>query len=257
VVDDIINNTEITVRYNPNMIGVTIVERHQKAITSSQMYAIEEKAHTHFGFHRLVMMENAGHGIADFVNAKYKKRSAKTRLVAVCGTGNNGGDGFVAARHLSGYPDYVITVILLGRQGDLRTEEARVNWEIISKMDSVETICCDKFDRKLKMKISRTHVILDGIFGTGIRGEIRDPHASAIQLINKSRARVIAVDIPSGLDPDTGKVGRNCIKANATVTFHRLKTGLLNNLKHTGDVHVEHIGIPKESERGILRSSQW
>jgi NAD(P)H-hydrate epimerase len=235
-----------------NKRGKTI-KHHQKAITSSQMYEIEEKAHTHFGFHRLDMMENAGHGIADFVNAKYKKRSgAKIRLVAVCGTGNNGGDGFVAARHLSGYPGYAISVILLGRQADLRTEEAGVNWEIIRKMDSVETIYCDKFDGKLKMKISRADVILDGIFGTGIRGEIRDPHASAIQLINKSHARIIAVDIPSGLDPDTGKVGRNCIKATATVTFHRLKTGLLNNLKHTGDVHVEHIGIPKESERGIL-----
>ena len=227
---------------------------HEKAITSSQMYEIEEKAHTHFGFHRIEMMENAGHGIADFVYAKYKKRSeAKTRLVAVCGTGNNGGDGFVAARHLSGYPCYAVSVILLGRQTDLRTEEARVNWEILRKMDSVETIYCDNFDGKLKTKISRAHLILDGIFGTGIRGEIREPYASAIQLINKSHAQVIAVDIPSGLDPDTGKVGRNCIKANATVTFHRLKTGLLNNLKQTGGVHVEHIGIPIESERGILR----
>jgi NAD(P)H-hydrate epimerase len=229
------------------------LKHHNKAITSSQMYEIEEKAHTQFGFHRIDMMENAGHGIADFVNAKYKKRLPKTRLVAVCGAGNNGGDGFVAARHLSGYPGYAISVILLGHQTDLRTEEARVNWEIMTKMDSVETICCDKFDGKLKMKISRAHVILDGIFGTGIRGEIRDPHASAIQLINKSNAWIVAVDIPSGLDPDTGEVGKNCIKANATVTFHRLKTGLLNNLKQTGHVYVEHIGIPKESEIGILR----
>ncbi len=235
------------------MIRAKTSKHHKKAISSSQMYEIEEKAHSHFGFHRINMMENAGHGVADFVNVKFKKRSAKTRLVAVCGAGNNGGDGFVAARHLSGCPGYAISVILLGRQTDLRTEEARVNWDIIRKMDSVETICCDNFDGKLKMKISRAHVILDGIFGTGIRGEIRDPHASAIQLINKSHAWVIAVDIPSGLDPDTGKVGKNCIKANATVTFHRLKTGLLNNAKHTGNVYVEHIGIPKESERGILR----
>lgn len=236
------------------MIRAKKVKHHNKAITSSQMYQIEEKAHTHFGFHRIHMMENAGHGIADFVNARRKKRSGvKTRLVAVCGTGNNGGDAFVAARHLSGYPGYAIAVILLGRQADLRTEEARINWEIISKMDSVETCFCDQFDGKLKMKISKAHVILDGIFGTGIRGEIRDPQASAIQLINKSDAWVIAVDIPSGLDPNTGKVGRNCIKADATVTFHKLKTGLLNNGKHTGDVCVEHIGIPKESERGILR----
>lgn len=236
------------------MIRAKIEKHHNKAITSSQMYQIEEKAHTRFGFHRIYMMENAGHGIADYVNAKFKKRpGVKTRLVAVCGNGNNGGDVFVAARHLSGYPGYAIAVILLGRPADLRTEEARINWEILRKMDSIETSFCNQFDGKLRMKISKAHVILDGIFGTGIRGEIHEPHASAIQLINKSDARVIAADIPSGLDPNTGKVGKNCIVADATVTFHRLKTGLLNDRKHTGVVYVEHIGIPEEAERGILR----
>jgi NAD(P)H-hydrate epimerase len=217
------------------------------------MYQVEERADSHFGFHRINMMENAGHGIADFVNAKFKKREAKTRVVAVCGPGNNGGDVFVAARHLSGYPGYAVAVLLLGRPPDLRTEEARINWQILKKMDSIQTSYCNQIDGKLRMKISRAHVILDGIFGTGIRGEIREPHASAIQLINKSDAYVIAADIPSGLDPNTGKVGKNCIIADATVTFHRLKPGLLNDRKHTGAVYVEHIGIPQEAERGILR----
>jgi NAD(P)H-hydrate epimerase len=217
------------------------------------MYQVEERADSHFGFHRLNMMENAGHGIADFVNAKFKKRGAKTRVIAVCGTGNNGGDVFVAARHLSGYTGYSVGVVLLGRPPDLRTEEARTNWQILKKMDSIQTSYCSKLDGKLRMKISRAHVILDGIFGTGIRGEIREPHASAIQLINKSDAYVIAADIPSGLDPNSGEVGKNCIVADATVTFHRLKPGLLNDKKHTGVVYVEHIGIPPEAERGILR----
>ena len=78
------------------MIRAKILKHQNKAITSSQMYQIEEKAHTRYGFHRIHMMENAGHGIADFVNAKFKKKpGVKTRLVAVCGTGNNGGDVFV------------------------------------------------------------------------------------------------------------------------------------------------------------------
>ena len=232
----------------------TTIRHLDKAITSTQMYQIEEKAHSRLGMRRIYMMENAGHGIADFVRANFKTRSPRmTRLVAVCGTGNNGGDVFVAARHLSGYPGYAITVILLGRPGDLRTEEARINWEILKKMDSIETSFCSRFDVKVRTKISKAHVILDGIFGTGIRGDIHEPHASAIELINKSDAWVVAADIPSGLDPNTGKSGQKCIMADATVTFHRLKSGLLNDRKHTGIVYVEHIGIPTEAERGILR----
>ena len=232
----------------------TGIGNQNKAITSSQMYRIEEKAHRRLGMLRIYMMENAGHGIADFVRANFKTRSPRmTRIVAVCGTGNNGGDVFVAARHLSRYPGYAITVILLGRPGDLRTEEARINWEILKKMNSIETSFCNQFDVKVRTKISKAHVILDGIFGTGIRGDIHEPHASAIQLINKSHAWIVAADIPSGLDPNTGTSGQKCIKADATVTFHRLKIGLLHDRKHKGIVYVEHIGIPTEAERGILR----
>jgi NAD(P)H-hydrate epimerase len=224
-----------------------------KPITSTQMYQIEEQAHNRLGMHRIYMMENAGHGIADFVRANYKTGSPRvTRVVAVCGTGNNGGDVFVAARHLSGYRGYAITVILLGRPSDLRTEEARMNWEILKKMGSMETISSNRFDIKMRTKISKAHVILDGIFGTGIKGDIHEPHASAIELINKSGGWVVAADIPSGLDPNTGKSGQKCITADATVTFHRLKIGLLNNSKNTGIVYLEHIGIPREAERGIL-----
>src|SRR5207245_1457542 len=186
------------------------------------MYQIEEKAHSRLGMERKCMMENAGHGIADFVKDNFKKKSAqKTRIVGVCGTGNNGGDVFVAARHLSGYPDCAVAVILLGQPADLRTEDAKINCEILKKIESIMTSCCNHLDDKLRRKISKAHVILDGIFGTGISGEIHEPNAYAIQLINKSDAWVIAADIPSGLDPNTGRIGQNCIVANATVTFHR------------------------------------
>jgi NAD(P)H-hydrate epimerase len=236
-------------------LRTTSTLRHQKkAITSTQMYQIEERAYSRLGMDRKYMMENAGHGIADFVKDNFKKKSPrKAYIVGVCGTGNNGGDVFVAARHLSGYPDYELAVILLGRPSDLRTEEAKINWEILTKMDSIEISVCDQTDDKLRTKISKAHVILDGIFGTGIRGEIHEPHASAIQLINKSNAWVVAADIPSGLDPNTGRIGQNCVVANATVTFHRLKKGLIKDRKHTGFVFVEHIGIPMEAEKGILR----
>lgn len=217
------------------------------------MYQIEEKA-SRLGFDRVYMMENAGHGIADFVSSNFKQRySPKTRVVGICGTGNNGGDVFVAARHLSGYSDYAVSVILLGQPAGLRTQEARTNWRILKKMDTVETFFCNRTDEKLRTKISRAHIIIDGIFGTGVRGEVREPHASAMQLINKSDAWTVAADVPSGLDPNTGKAGKNCVEADATVTFHRLKIGLLKSRRYTGEVYVEHIGIPGEAERGILR----
>jgi len=223
-----------------------------EAVTSEQMYEIENNAHR-MGVLRVYMMENAGHGVADYVNSYFKKKSLdKIDVVAVCGTGNNGGDAMVAARHLSGYSHYHVSVILLGRPEDLRTTEAKINWKILNRMVSIESGHAVEMNQNLQKKISKASVIIDGIFGTGIRGLVREPHASAIRAINKSKALVIAVDIPSGLDPDTGEYGEICVDADATVTFHRAKTGLLTAKKIAGIVHLEHIGIPKEAEKGIL-----
>lgn len=221
-----------------------------KAITSDQMYRIEENGHSVLGMRRFLMMENAGHGVADFVVHKFRNLKNK-RIVAVCGTGNNGGDGFVASRHLAGY-GAKITVILLGSPSDLRSEEARLNWGIIEKMDSIEIIFGKEMTDEVKNRITKASIILDSIFGTGIKGEIREPYASAIDTINKSRAYVLAVDVPSGFDPNTGKIHDRCVKADVTVTFHRLKIGLAKGRKYTGPVHIERIGIPPEAESGVV-----
>ena len=226
-----------------------------KPITSDQMYTIEQNGHSIFGMRRFLMMENAGHGVADFVVRKFKNLKTKT-IVAVCGTGNNGGDGFVASRHLAGYGAKVV-VILLGSPSDLRSEEARLNWSIIEKMDSIELIFGKEITNEIKSQIAEANIILDGIFGTGIKDEIRQPYASAIDAINKSKAYVLAVDVPSGFDPNTGQIHKKCIMADATITFHRLKVGLAEKKrekkkKYTGPVYVEWIGIPPEAEKGIV-----
>jgi NAD(P)H-hydrate epimerase len=220
------------------------------AITSDQMYRIEENGHSGIGMRRFLMMENAGHGISDLVAGKFKKLQNK-RVVAVCGTGNNGGDGFVASRHLAGYGAKV-TVILLGNPSALKSEEARLNWGIIEKMDSIEIIFGNEITGDIKKRIMSAGVILDSMFGTGIKREIRDPHATAIDLINRSKAYVVAVDVPSGMDPNTGKTYEKCVRADATITFHRMKRGLSKGKKFTGPVHVERIGIPPEAERGVI-----
>lgn len=231
-----------------------IKERYasEEAISSDQMYTIEDKAHNLIGMKRIYMMENAGHGVADFIILKFKRKLRGKQIVVICGTGNNGGDGFVASRHLSYYYGARLRLVLLGFPNDLRTEEARINWEIIQKMDSIETTFGYEINDEIRMSIENADVIIDGIFGTGIRGEIRKPHSSAIELINKSKAYIVSVDVPSGIDPNSGRAHDKSVKADATVTFHRMKKGLLNNKKYTGVIHVEKIGIPHESERGVV-----
>jgi NAD(P)H-hydrate epimerase len=222
-----------------------------KPITSDQMYRIEDNSHNLIGMQRVYMMENAGHGIADFIVNKFKNRLKNKKIVVLCGTGNNGGDGFVASRHLTCYAAD-ITVILIGLPSFIRSEEANINWKILEKMDSIKIIFGKDLNEDIKAKITKADIIIDGIFGTGIRGEIRYPNNHAIDLINSSRAYILSIDVPSGLDPDTGQVHEKCVKADATVTFHRMKRGLLRNKKFTGIIHIECIGVPPEAERGVL-----
>jgi NAD(P)H-hydrate epimerase len=217
-----------------------------KPITSDQMYRIEDNSHNLIGMQRVYMMENAGHGIADFIVDKFKIRLKNKKIVVLCGTGNNGGDGFVASRHLTCYAAD-ITVILIGLPSFIRSEEANINWKILEKMDSIKIIFGKDLNEDIKAKITKADIIIDGIFGTGIRGEIRYPNNHAIDLINSSRAYILSIDVPSGLDPDTGQVHEKCVKADATVTFHRMKRGLLRNKKFTGIIYIEFIGIPPEA----------
>jgi NAD(P)H-hydrate epimerase len=220
------------------------------------MYKIEENAEENFGVRRMYMMENAGHGLADFIKFKMDEMNMKfvdNRIVAVCGGGNNGGDAMVCMRHLSYNPKAKYTVLLLIDPRDLRTEEARANWTIIKRLNSIESFWSNQIDQ-IKDRILDSDILIDGILGTGVSGNIREPHSSAIDYINKSGAYVFSVDIPSGLDPNTGRVHDKCVRANATVTFHRMKKGLLNNEKYSGQIYLEHIGIPREAEKGILVS---
>ena len=103
-----------------------------------------------------------------------------------------------------------------------------------------------------EIKNSGEEIIIDGILGTGISGEIRKPYSTAISEINASDALKLAIDVPSGLDPDTGKESNAVVRADMTVTFHKLKTGMAGREDLCGTIHVEKIGIPPEAEKGIL-----
>jgi len=214
------------------------------------MMQIEENGHQ-MGFSRKFMMENAGAAVAKIL-LKYVAGTITIKsknILVFAGLGNNGGDGLVVARHLSGYGANV-TVFLLGEPDNIRSEECSWNWNLLEKMKSVKLLTGGNLEHLNNLEFD---IIIDGILGTGVSGEIREPHASAITFINKSNAFKLAVDVPSGVDPDTGDKNSPHVKANMTVTFHRMKVGMTKDHGIVcGITHVEKIGIPPEAEIGVL-----
>jgi len=213
-------------------------------ISVDQMYQIENKGHD-MGFLKKFMMENAGAAAVRRLVEKTGSVDSKNIVIFV-GLGNNGGDGLVMARHLSGHSANV-TVMLLGTPDKIKTEESNWNWSILEKMPSVKLISGDSINFDFSPDI-----LVDAILGTGITGEIREPYASAINYINESKCYKFAVDVPSGLDPQTGDTANIFTKCDMTVTFHKMKQGIPKRKDLTGDLFAEKIGIPPEAEDGIL-----
>ncbi|MCW7075728.1 MAG: NAD(P)H-hydrate dehydratase [Candidatus Syntrophoarchaeum sp.] len=207
-------------------------------ITPRDMKRIDRNA-AYYGLLPIQLMENAGSAIAHTI----KSRFDGGKIVIVAGRGNNGGDSFVAARHLTGFE---VEVILSGSSGEIRTAEARANWEILERSGFKLREIRDSSELKgVSEALMGADIVLDAILGTGVSGEIKEPAKGLIDLINSSKAFKIAVDIPSGLDPETGN-SKMAVKADLTVTLHRPKLGLLQDLakKFTGEIVVEDIGIP-------------
>ena len=226
---------------------------------------IEENGHQ-MGFSRKFMMENAGAAVAKRIIDYWQldtplgiHQGKIHDVLVVAGLGNNGGDSLVIARHLAGYGLHP-TVLLLGRPEHIKTEECLWNWNLLTKINSVSTIDDEDFTtfQEFENGYSRNNydIIIDGILGTGISGKIREPQASAITFINESNvtkdAQIVAVDVPSGLNADTGETNQVCVEADMTVTFHRMKVGMPKAKDVCGEIFVEKIGIPPEAEIGVL-----
>ena len=232
-------------------------------ITSEEMAVLDNNAEW-LGIPKSHLMECAGYSLAMEVhNRGYIKE--KSKVLIICGTGNNGGDGFVIARHLSAL-GYHILVVLVGSPDRLRTEEAKNNWNIIYENQNylIETaIIGDSVDLVSLgdriQKYENFNVIVDGLLGTGIKGKLKEPISSAIDFINDQKSRkvdalkVISIDVPSGLDPNTGKAIDKAVKADLVITFHRLKKGLKKNTKYVKELIVKSIGIPPEASLFVGR----
>jgi ADP-dependent NAD(P)H-hydrate dehydratase / NAD(P)H-hydrate epimerase len=209
-------------------------------ITPQEMREAEARARS-YGLDEAALMENAGQAVAAVIGERFADVGAR-KLLVVCGLGNNGGDGLVAARHMRGR--WQVRVLLLGRAAEIRTREASENWGRLGP--PIEKI--EVQDRSALLahrdSFAWAEVILDSILGTGVRrGEVREPVATAVGLINASEAAKVAVDIPSGLDPLSGEAGPATVHADITVTLHRPKTGLRGKDEYTGELIAVRIGI--------------
>ena len=212
-----------------------------------------EEASDNLGISKLILMENAGRCVVQYLKRKFLSLNSKT-VVVLAGIGNNGGDGFVIARLLA-EEEARISIILLGEPNKLKTEEARINWKSLKEMSKIiqtSTILDKEGVLKTIGELGNVDIIVDSIFGIGIKGNLREPYASAVSLINECNGFKVAVDIPSGLDPMSGKVLSQAVRADATVTFHKAKIGLLSAREYVGELIVSSIGIPLEAEQNNL-----
>ena len=199
------------------------------------------------GISKLILMENAGLQLANIIQKQYSKNKSKNILI-VCGSGNNGGDGLVCARHLIQFADE-ITICLLNIKGKLKTNEVKKNWNLIrgiKKIKKMEIFQNKNFTKEFENEINKSDIIIDALFGTGLHGKLNNQVAFVMNQINKSEKSIVAVDIPSGLNPLDGSIANDVIIAELTVTFHKSKTGLLQREEITGEIITVDIGIPPE-----------
>jgi NAD(P)H-hydrate epimerase len=215
--------------------------RNSKLLTAKEAQDIDRRAKEIFGISTLVLMENAARGVAE---EAIKVLRGRKNVGVFCGKGNNGGDGFAAARHL-------LTcgvkpgIFLAGRIQDAENE-AGINLEILLKMKQKIIEVGEENLYLVKNKIFKYALIIDALLGVGLQGQVKGVVRDLIGIINTSKAYILSVDIPSGLDATTGEVLGCCVKADRTVTFVAKKRGMVigDGPKYCGRIGVKDLGIP-------------
>jgi len=211
-------------------------------LSRAEVRAVDRRAIEQFGVPGVVLMENAGRGAAEVLLSL----SIPGPVAICCGKGNNGGDGFVIARHLANRA-VPLRVHLFARPADL-TGDAALNFHIIQQSQLPITLHESALDEAALLRdLRQTAWVVDALFGTGLAGPVRPPFDRVIGAINASGARVLAVDIPSGLDCDTGQPLGPTVQADHTVTFVAPKLGFAQPVAQPwlGRVHVVDIGAPR------------
>jgi hydroxyethylthiazole kinase-like uncharacterized protein yjeF len=210
-------------------------------LSRAEVREIDRHAIEDLGIPGVVLMENAGRAVAAAVQDLLVGASAPN-VAVLCGRGNNGGDGYVAARHLmvAGVP---VAVYLLCDPADVQGD-ARVHLGVLTRMSACIAHAVGPADLTA---LARATVVVDALLGTGLAGAVREPYRGVIAFMNDLSRPTIAVDIPSGLDCDTGAPLAIAVRATRTVTFVAPKKGFANPASRhfTGDVIIAHIGAPR------------
>jgi hydroxyethylthiazole kinase-like uncharacterized protein yjeF len=206
-------------------------------ITSQDMKELEECSEQ-VGITRVELMENAGRKVAEFLDDRYLDNLKDKQVLVICGQGNNGGDGFVSARYLHGLCK--MDVLFLGNKLSL-SEEARINYEHLMDLDRSLIVHFEK-DGMHMIDFGKYDIIIDAMIGLGVKGELQYPYSHAVKCINSSKAYIICVDVPSGINADVdGQTESLYVNPSIILTFHDTKPGL----KQFADkVKIVDIGIP-------------
>jgi NAD(P)H-hydrate epimerase len=226
-------------------------------IGAEQMRGIDVRAQR-LGTPAGELMAQAGAAVAAAARATLRsfERSAGVPVLVLAGSGNNGGDALVAARHLAAHGT-TCAVVLVGSAERPRTPEARRAWDLLAGVAGIERMhAASAHDLAvLGAGIERAPLVIDGLLGTGVSGALREPVASAVELCllaHRAGVPVLAIDTPSALDISAGQPSRPNVMADVTVTFHRPKNGLLTvaGRRLCGRVLVAPIGIPAQADPG-------
>lgn len=212
------------------------------ALTAAQSRAVDRHAIEVLGLPGLVLMENAGAGAAGHI----LERAGEGPIGILCGPGNNGGDGYVVARHLL-IAGLEVRVFHTRRAEDLKGD-ALVNRQVLDRLAPPSWHLLDSTDvEPAEAELAGCELLVDALLGTGATGEPRGPVAELLACLQRLALPVVALDLPTGLDADTGRAALNTVQAVHTLTFCALKVGLLAEeaREYCGRVDVVPIGVPE------------
>jgi NAD(P)H-hydrate epimerase len=216
--------------------------------TREEVRELDRRAIEEYGMPPAVLMENAGAGAAR-VAVEMLGNPAGMRVAVFCGKGNNGGDGFVIARHLNNQGAKIDLVLACSPDEIPEDGEAGVNLAIVRAMELPIHAADTETDQLEALGVAKeADLLIDALLGTGLSGDVRDPYLALIRLVNAADSPILSIDLPSGLDANLGKTLRAAVRATCTATFVWPKRGfyLLDGPSHIGKVHVIDIGMPRE-----------
>ncbi len=230
-----------------------------KAVTGKEMGMIDKYCIANIGIPGIVLMENAALKVVKHVDLYLEKEHPlPIHAVIIAGKGNNAGDAFAVARHLWIQDKKIELYCLFGKE--VLTGDAKLNFEIMETIGvPVKYLGVNATQEELCTDIQKAELVLDGIFGTGFRGEIQGIIKQATDIVNRYSRHTISIDIASGIDSATGRTSETCIKAHKTVTFQCPKIGQLvyPGADYTGELVVESIGMPSQAVEYITETTTW